>query len=552
MTTTQQPETQQETNAGVARATGVLALGNITSRVLGLARDLVLTNVFGASYAVDAFYVAILIPKSLYDLLIAGHVNSAIIPVLSEVDTRDGRKAFWRLVSVLMSLVTVCLALLVIVLEIFAPQAVQIVGSGYSEATLTLAASLLRITAPALIFMGLFSVLSGALYALRDFTLPAFAGAGFNLGIVLVTLLFAPPLQIASSFPHNVLEWVVRRPAEGIAAAATGWLVGSLVQIIVLSPGLRKQARLRLTLYWRHPALRRIVILYAPVMFSLIMDTLVIRLVSYNIASNSIEGSLGYMNWATTLIQFPQGLVATAISIAILPTLSRQAALMVESGYTAFRDTLGLGLRLTMTLILPAAVGLFVLAVPIIVLLFQHGAFTAADTQITAMALRFYLIGLPFAAVDLLLVYAFYAQQDTLTPALIGLLSLTLYLVAAVLLFPQFGLYSLMIADSLKHIVHAVVSTALLARRIHGFGNQRLLLTFAKAGFAAFVMGVVADWLVPVVSVWTAGRGFLGEVLLVLVCGGVSVLIFVGLALLLKIEELRWLLGLIRTKLGRA
>lgn len=550
MTTPEQPETQQETNAGVARATGVLALGNITSRVLGLARDLVLTNVYGASYAVDAFYVAILIPKSLYDLLIAGHVNSAIIPVLSEVDTRDGRTALWRLVSVLMSLVTVCLALLVIVLEVFAPQAVQIVGSGYSEATLTLAAGLLRITAPALIFLGLFSVLSGALYALRDFTLAAFAGAGFNLGIVLVTLFFAPPLQIASSFPHDVLNWVVRRPAEGIAAAATGWLVGSLVQIIILSPGLRKHARLRLTLSWRHPALRQIVILYAPVMFSLIMDTLVIRLVSYNIASNSIEGSLGYMNWATTLIQFPQGLVATAISIAILPTLSRQAALVLQNGYTAFRDTLGLGLRLTMTLILPATVGLFVLAGPIIVLLFQHGAFTAADTDITALALRYYLIGLPFAAVDLLLVYAFYAQQDTLTPALIGLLSLTLYLVAAVMLFPTFGLYSLMLADSLKHIVHAVISTALLARRIQGFGNQRLILTFAKAGLAAVVMGLVADALVPMVSVWTATQGFLGEALLVLICGGVSVMVFAGMAFVLRIEELRWLISLIRSRLG--
>lgn len=549
MTTPAPPETQQETNAGVARATGVLASGNITSRILGLARDLVLTNIFGASSAVDAFYVAILIPKSLYDLLIAGHVNSAIIPVLSEVDTRDGRKAFWRLVSVLMSLVTVCLALLVVVLELFAPQAVQIVGSGYSEATLTLAANLLRITAPALIFMGLFSVLSGALYALRDFTLPAFAGAGFNLGIVVVTLFFAPPLQIASSFPQDVLTWVVRRPGEGIAAAAMGWLVGSLVQIIVLSPALRKQARLRFTLYWRNPALRQIVLLYAPVMFSLIMDTLVIRLVSYNIASNSIEGSLGYMNWATTLIQFPQGLVATAISIAILPTLSRQAALMLENGYTAFRDTLGLGLRLTMTLILPATIGLFVLAVPIIVLLFQHGAFTAEDTQITAMALRFYLVGLPFAAVDLLLVYAFYAQQDTLTPALIGLLSLSLYLITAILLFPQFGLYSLMIADSLKHIVHAVVSTGLLARRIHGFGNQRLLLTFAKAGFAAAVMGLAAEWLVPVVSAWTSTQGFIGEALLVLICGGISLLIFTGLAFLLRIEELRWLLGLIRSRL---
>ena len=123
------------------------------------------------------------------------------------------------------------------------------------------------------------------------------------------------------------------------------------------------------------------------------------------------------MNWATTLIQFPQGLVATAISIAILPTIARQSAQMTEAARRAFKDTLGLGLRLTISLILPAATGLFLLAVPIIGLLFEHGAFVAADTEITANALRVYLIGLPFAAIDLLLVYAFYARKDTLTPA---------------------------------------------------------------------------------------------------------------------------------------
>src|SRR5690606_7902800 len=139
---------------------------------------------------------------------------------------------------------------------------------------------------------------------------------------------------------------------------------------------------------WRHPALRRIVLLYMPVMFSLIIDTLVIRLVSYNLASQTGDSGINYMELATTLIQFPQGLIATAISIAILPTLSRQAVLVTDEGRTAFRDTLGLGLRLAITMILPATIGLFVLARPIILLLFQHGAFTTTDTAMTVMALR--------------------------------------------------------------------------------------------------------------------------------------------------------------------
>jgi putative peptidoglycan lipid II flippase len=216
----------------------------------------------------------------------------------------------------------------------------------------------------------------------------------------------------------------------------------------------------------------------------------------------------------------------------------------------AFKDTLGLGLRLAITLILPATVGLFVLAYPIIRLLFEHGAFTAVDTVITSLALRLYLIGLPFAAVDLLLVYAFYARQDTLTPALIGLLSLVLYMVVAVALFPNFGLFSLMIADSVKHIVHALVSAYLLGRRIGGYGNQHILLTLGKTGLAALVMGAVAMLVVPALESRLGASVLWQEMALVVISGGLSVMVFLAMAALLRIEELRWLWQLLTQRLG--
>jgi putative peptidoglycan lipid II flippase len=553
LTTTDITATQAETNAGVARATGVLALGNIASRMLGLAREVVLTNLFGASHAVDAFLVATIVPKTLYDLLIAGHVNSAIIPVLSEVVTREGQKALWQLVSVLISLVTALLAALVLILTLFAPQIVAVVGSGLDASTQAMTASLLRLTAPALLFLGLFSVLSGTLYALRSFTLPAFAGVVFNGCIAVMTVLLAPAEQVMTSFNGVHVEWTAGRPAWGVQAAALGWLVGAFVQLAIQLPGL-KGLRLRLTFHWRHPAVRQIVRLYIPVLFSLVIDTLVVRLFSYNLATNSgIVGSTGIMNWATTLIQFPQGLVATAISIAILPTLARQAIQMSqppdEAGIKGqlttssqpFRDTLGLGLRLTITLILPATIGLFVLAQPIIRLLFQHGAFTPYATSLTTMALRLYLIGLPFAAVDLLLVYAFYARQDTLTPALIGLLSLVVYMLVAITLLPSYGLFSLMIADSVKHIVHTLVSAYLLGRRMGGYGEQHIFLTMAKTGLAALTMGVVAVAVEPALMQRFSGQSFLQEAALVGLSAGLSLLVFLVMAALLRIEELRWL-----------
>jgi putative peptidoglycan lipid II flippase len=547
----------QDMQRGVARATGVLALGNISSRILGLVREIVLSNLFGATAAVDAFNVAIVVPKGLYDLLIGGHVNGAIVPVLSEIVALKGRDELWRVVAVLLSLMTAAMTLLVLLIELAAPLVIRVVAGGLDADTQALAALLLRVTSPALIFMSLFAILSGALYALRVYTWPAFGTAVFNGAIVTVTLLLAPAPEFQVGWSPLGAQWTIARPANGIVVVAFGWLVGSIAYVALQLPGLRgapRRVRAWLTLHWRHPAIRQIGLLYVPVMFSLVMDTLVIRPFSYNLASRTGAGSVAYMNWATTLIQFPQGLVATAISIAILPTLSRQAALIMAGddpalNLRAFRDTLGLGLRLAITLILPATIGLLALAVPIVDLLFEHGAFTAADTQITAAALRWYLIGLPFAAVDLLLVYAFYARQDTLTPALVGLLSLTVYMIIAVALVGRFGLFSLMIADSAKHIVHALISGGLLARRMNGLSDQRLTLTMIKSGAAAAALGVCAWGLLAALEPILGAGGLIHEMALVLICGGVSGAVFLAVAVILEIEEWRWLGGLIRRRL---
>lgn len=545
------PGEQERIHARLAGAGGVLALGNVFSRILGLIRETILTFLFGASGAVDAFQVAIIIPKAIYDLLIGGHINGAVVPVLSEIITLRGKDELWRAVSILFSLVTVVLALLVLLIEVFAPQIVTLVASGADAQTRRLAADMLRLTAPALIFMGLFAVFSGTLFALRSFSLPAFAGAVFNACIVVVTIALAPAPQLVPDLQGNpsLFPFALERPASGIFAVALGWLIGAAAQMALQLPGLRLR-RLRLSFRWRHPALKSIAVLYAPVMLSLVMDTLVIRPFSYNIASQTGDGGIAYMNWATTLIQFPQGLVATAISVAILPTLASQSARMTAAAQRAFKDTLGLGLRLTTALILPAAAGLFVLAVPIIALLFEHGAFAAADTEITARALRLYLIGLPFAAIDLLLVYAFYARKDTLTPALIGLVSLAVYMLAALVLFDAYGLFSLMIADSLKHLVHTLIAGILLARRMGGFGSQRLTLTAVKTLTASLVMAAAAVVTLPLLTRWVGTASLLHEAVLVGIGAALYGGIFLLMARLLRIEELQWLMTLLRQRRG--
>ncbi|MCQ3929328.1 MAG: murein biosynthesis integral membrane protein MurJ [Chloroflexi bacterium] len=525
-------DTSHETSS-VARATGLIALGNISSRVLGLAREMILSYLFGAGAAVDAFKIAIIVPRSLYDLLIGGHVNSALVPVLSDYAGRENRRELWELVNLLLGLVTVALLIMILGLEILAPLIIRLVGGEASSQTIQTATNLLRVTAPALLFLSLFAVVSGMLYGLKRFRLPAFAATVFNGTIVASTIIFERQL--------------------GITAAALGWLIGAVVQLAIQYPDLRDAPlRPKLRGALSHPGVRTIGLLYIPVLASLAIDVLINRLFSYNLASRTGEGNISYMDWATTLIQFPHGLVATAISIAVLPTLSQQAARAINEGLDAFKGTLGFGLRLAITLILPATFGLFVLATPVVALLFQHGAFTASDTDATSIALRLYLIGLPFATIDLLLVFAFYAQQDTLTPALIGLVSLIAYMVSALLLLDHYSFYSLMIADSVKHMVHTSISWWLLRRRIKGLHGQHLFRTTSRALLAAGIMALcsfAAFWGMEKIL----GSGtVIHELLLVVGPGAVGILVFIAVGYLGGLQELRWFMQFAGRRLKRA
>jgi putative peptidoglycan lipid II flippase len=192
-----------------------------------------------------------------------------------------------------------------------------------------------------------------------------------------------------------------------------------------------------------------------------------------------------------------------------------------------------------------------VLAGPLIGLMFERGQFTATDTQVTAQVLRLYLLGIPFAAVDLLLIFAFYAKKDSLTPALVGVFSLGCYIVIALLLNPYIGFYGLMIADSLKHLIHMLVSLLLLNRRLKGFGAQNLFITVSKISMATLVMGLITFLLLRSVPELLPINDIRQRLILVAVpamLGGATYLI---LASLLKLNELQLFIQALRRKIVR-
>ncbi len=533
--TSSAPPGEVSADGRLVRAAAVLALGNVASRLLGLGRETVKARFFGTAPALSAFEIAAVVPTTLFDLIVGGMVNSSLVPVFSDYAAEERRDELWAVASTFLSVATVVLLVVVLLVELFPAPVVAALGAyNFTDPALTQQAiALTRLSVPVLLFLSISRLLTGLLYALKRFTLPAFTGAMFNGVIVLAVLL--RPEQIES------LVW--------------GMLAGSLLQVAMQLPALR-DARLRWRLDWRHPAIRRILQLYTPIVAGLVVNQAGVA-VGYNLATLSGDQSLTYMRYSTTLYQFPQGLVVTALSIAILPTLSEQARGVV----TTFRHTLAQGIRMVLTLILPATAGLFALALPIVTMLFQGGRFTAADSEVTALALRLFLFGLPFAAVDQMLIFASYARKDTLRPALVGVVSIVVYVVVAYFLVVNIdrwwpaawrpgdqpaGLYGLMIADAVKHLVHTLLMLRVLQRQIGGLAGQGVTATALKALLASLVTGVAA-WLTADAAMGLIGFETLLQRLPVVMAAGLAgVVVYAVLGRLLNIRETRTLRHLLR------
>ncbi len=498
----------------IMRAAGILAIANIIQRGMGLLREMVKAHLFGASPLLSAFQTAILIPNSLNELIVGGHVNSALVPIFSEYAWREDKEELWSLASIFLTVTTIILAIIIAIVELFTPRAAALIGAfNYTDIVLTeTSLQLMRLATPAVLFMSVANVLSGLLFSLKRFTLPAFVGTIFNATIVIVALL---------------------RP-DHVSSLVYGMLLGAVLQIVIQLPALR-DATLRPNLNLSHPALKRIFWLYAPVLASIGVNLIAIGF-AYNLATRTGDQSLTYMNYATTLYQFPIGLVVTALSVAILPTLSRQA---LHTDLSQFKQTLADGIRLTLALILPAAIGLLILAAPVITLLFERGQFTIEDTEITAQVLRLFMLGLPFAAVDQMLVFASYARQDTWRPALAGVISISVYSVTAWTLLDQLGLLSLMAADAVKHMVHTLIMIWTLRRQIGGLGGLGIAAVLLKTLAAAGVMGVAAYAIAALIDDQLSASRFITAATTTGIAGISGFALYAGIAKLFGISDLQ-------------
>ena len=457
------------------RSTFIVSAMTMLSRVLGLVRDMVLLNVFGAGKDFDTFVVAFRIPNFFRRLFAEGAFSQAFIPVLTEYKTTKLHAEVQILISRVFGCLLMVMSLLTLVCMIIAPVILYVYAPGFHNdpAKFDLAVDMFRLTIPYLMFMSLTAFASSILNSYGSFASPAFSPVLLNIAMIAGAWEFSQYFEQ----PIMVLGWAV--------------IVAGVLQLAIQIPELWKRKLLiPPKVDFKHEGVDRILKLMLPALFG-VSVTQINLLLNTIWASFMQDGSVSWLYSAERMTELPLGLIGVAIGTVILPSLSMSKA---EQDQAKFRKMLDWAARVIVLVGVPASIALFMLSTPIIQALFEHGAFDARDTEMTAMALQCMSGGV--LAFMLIKVFApgFYAIQDTKTPVRVGLMAVAANAILNVVFLGLFKLIdwqaqhmALAIASSGSALVNAGMLYFYLHKRdIFRFGAhwKKLFIQFAIANLA--------------------------------------------------------------------
>lgn len=519
------------------RASYLVSVAVMISRVLGLVREIVFTSLFGGTRAYECFIAAFRAPNLLRDLFAEGALSTAFVTTFTQTRENDGKEAGWALARKVLTLAAVFMAVVSVVGMIFAPQLMAVITTGFSPSEQAQAGSLARIMFPFILLVSLAALVMGMLNACRVYFMPALASSFFNIGSVGVGL--AIGWWIDPSFGPTAL-----------AGMAAGVVAGGLLQWLVQLPALHRQGfRFRPDFAWRDPGVKKILTLMLPAVIagSAVQINVV---VNTSFASHLAEGSMVWLNSAFRLMQFPLGVFGVAVGTVALPELARQAGDLRDG---AFGRTIGQGLRLVLFLNIPSAIGLIALADPLMALLYEHGKFNTNDRMMAAMALQAYAVGLFGYSSLKVLAPAFYAINKRNLPMLVSFLSIAVN--AGLNAWFIFGLHwdhrALAGSTAIVATLNFALLYILLRHHVGSLESTRTARELVRVLAAAVVMGglcfgvwrVSEAWFVAA-STWLQAGWTGGTVAL-------AALVYFGGARALKVEEARVVLDGLRRKIGR-
>ena len=514
-----------------------MSLATMISRILGVAREMVMARYFGAGLAADAFNVAYRIPNLFRDLFAEGALSSAFVPTFIREMTRHGKARAWLLASMVINMLLVLLGGLTLLFYFGARWFVYLLASGFAEIPnkFDLTAQMTQIMSPFLLCVALAAATMGLLNACGSFFVPALAPSVFNVACILAAVLLSPYMEAFGLNP--------------VVSMAIGAALGGALQFLVQIPSAHAAGfRFRFVLDISDPGMRQIVKLMLPAVLGLAAMQINVT-VDSQIASRFGNGPVSWLNYAFRLMQLPIGLFGVAIATATLASVSHHAA---QGALLKLKGTIASSLRLAACLTFPSTVGLIIFRKEIIRLLYERGEFLPADTVETSRVLLLYALALFAYSAVKILVPTFYALEDTRTPVRASLITVVFKVALNFILIMPLGYLGLALSTAMASWMNFGMLLRQLLKRTDGKIDRFELRVYGKIGLSAGLMGCLA-WVTfqagaslwPTPGFWSLAAR-LGAAIIV---GAASTLIFLRL---FGVHEARELTALLTRRIRRA
>lgn len=418
------------------------------SRVFGLIRDVVIAWLIGAGPLADAFFVAFRIPNMLRRLSAEGASNVAFVPVFNETLEKEGLARAMAMARSVLTLMLLVLGAIVVIGEFIAPLIVGIIAPGFLHTpTFDMALHLTRIMFPYILLVSILALIAGILNSLGHFATPAAAPIVLNIFMIATPIIFYKYIPFLKS-PADAIAW--------------GVITGGLFQIALQIHPLKKlKVSIRLSFRFKDPRIIQIAKLMG--MAALVASVYQINvLIGTLLASFLPRGSVSFLYYANRLIELPLGIFAFAVGNVMLPAMSQASAKMNISEMSSLT---GKSINTVLLFTIPASIGIFVLADPIITLLFVRGNFSYQEALSTAQALRMYAIGLWAIGVSRILTQAFYAMQQANTAVRVTWATLGLNVVFCLILMPSMKHSGIALASTISIIIQSIILLFLLFKK---------------------------------------------------------------------------------------
>jgi putative peptidoglycan lipid II flippase len=487
------------------------SLGTMLSRGLGYIRDVLVANLFGAGIFADAFYAAFRIPNLFRRLFGEGSFSAAFVPVFSEYLYAKDKSETQKFLNIIFTILFLTLVIISILGVFVAPLLVKIMTWGFSAEQMQLTIELTRLMFPFILFICLAAFLLAILNTLHSFFLPAFAPSMLSCSEIFYMLAIAPMLVSGSQI-------------RGLAISV---IFGGVLHFFIQYPKLKNLGwNLEFKLDLKHPGIKKITLLMIPSLIGLSVEQ-INAFVDTNCASFLSLGSVTSLYYSNRVMQLPLAIFGLAFASVSLPVMSKAYA---QKDMITIKNSLSYSIRFTNFALLPAAVGLMVIGLPIVKILFEHGKFTSADSIMTNNALFYYSLGLPAYATAKIFANAFYSFQETKTPVKTAVWAMILHIFLCIVLMRPMGIGGLALATALSSYFNVILLALYLMKRIGNLGLKQIVFSSCKSLTASMVSAIVA---------WNACKVSDNLFISVPTTIILAILTFVAFAYILRSEELK-------------